>query len=259
MSLNDNANKIAAILAAANALPDRSDGVVLDTTLTQSGKAADAKAVGDALAEKQSKGDYLTQDNLQSATDAALAQAKASGEFDGADGKTAYQYAVENGYTGTEAEFAEKLAQEQLVGTTNELTPTQVYDAVSAGIPVKVQYLDSTYGLLSFTAFNVAESLDVIVSQTIVYYNNLYILAELFGNKSNNIWGFNATTLAEKTDIPDIPAVLPNPNALTFTGAVTGSYNGSAAVTVNIPSAVTDDHINSLIDTKLGVIENGAY
>lgn len=39
-----------------------------------------------ALAEKQPKGDYLTQDNLQSATDAALAQAKASGEFDGAPG-----------------------------------------------------------------------------------------------------------------------------------------------------------------------------
>ena len=88
MSLNDNTSKIAAILAKANALPDRSEGVALDTTLTQSGKAADAKAVGDALAEKQPKGDYLTQDNLQSATDAALAQAKASGEFDGADGKT---------------------------------------------------------------------------------------------------------------------------------------------------------------------------
>lgn len=39
-----------------------------------------------ALAEKQPKGNYLTQDNLQSATDAALAQAKASGEFDGAKG-----------------------------------------------------------------------------------------------------------------------------------------------------------------------------
>lgn len=42
--------------------------------------------------------------------------------------------------------------------------------------------------------------------------------------------------LAEKANIPDIPAALPNPNALTFTGAVTGSYDGSAAVTVNIPS-----------------------
>ena len=88
MSLNDNTNKIAAILAKANALPDRSEGVALDTTLTQSGKAADAKAVGDALAGKQPKGDYLTQADLQTATNEVLAQAKASGEFDGADGTT---------------------------------------------------------------------------------------------------------------------------------------------------------------------------
>lgn len=60
----------------------------------------------------------------------------------GADGKSAYEYAVEGGYTGTEAQFAAKLAAEKFA----------------------------------------------------------------------------------------------NPNALTFTGAVTGSYDGSAAVTVNIPS-----------------------
>lgn len=42
--------------------------------------------MGDALAEKQPTGDYLTQDNLQSATNAALEQAKASGEFDGDPG-----------------------------------------------------------------------------------------------------------------------------------------------------------------------------
>ena len=61
------------------------------------------------------------------------------------------------------------------------------------------------------------------------------------------------------TNKPTIPVALPNPQAITFTGAVTGSYDGSAAITVNIPSAVTDAHINSLIDTKLGVIENGSY
>lgn len=41
----------------------------------------------DALAGKQPTGNYLTQDDLQDATDKALAQAKASGEFDGAPGK----------------------------------------------------------------------------------------------------------------------------------------------------------------------------
>ncbi len=40
----------------------------------------------EALEGKQPKGDYLTQDNLQSATEAALEQAKASGEFDGPQG-----------------------------------------------------------------------------------------------------------------------------------------------------------------------------
>lgn len=90
----------------------------------------------------------VSQADLQEATNEALAQAKASGEFDGApgaDGKSAYQYAQEGGYTGTEAEFAAKLAEE-------------------------------------------------------------------------------------------IPDTLPNPNALTFSGAVTGSYDGSAAVNVEIPS-----------------------
>ena len=109
---------------------------------------------------------------------------------------------MEGGFTGTEAEFAEKLAQKPLTGTTSELTPTQVYDAVSAGIPVKVQYIDSTYGLLSFMTFNVAESMNVIVSSVIVYYNRAYILAELVGYKQNKDRAFVSTELAQKTDIP---------------------------------------------------------
>ena len=43
-------------------------------------------AVKSATENLQPKGDYITQDGLQSATDKALAQAKASGEFDGAPG-----------------------------------------------------------------------------------------------------------------------------------------------------------------------------
>ena len=34
----------------------------------------------------------------------------------------------------------------------------------------------------------------------------------------------------------DIPTALPNPNALTFTGAVSGTYDGSSAKTINIPT-----------------------
>lgn len=39
-----------------------------------------------------------------------------------------------------------------------------------------------------------------------------------------------------KPTIPTVPSSLPNPYKLTFTGAVTGEYDGSAAKTINIPS-----------------------
>ena len=216
----------------------------LDTTLSIAGKSADAKATGDAI-------------RVLSEEVANIPSGK-----DGTDGKSAYQYAKDGGYTGTEAEFAEKLAQEQLTGTTDELTPMQVYEAVSAGIPIKVQYTSSIYGVMSFTAFNIAETAGVIASQSIVMVNGVYVLAELGGYIQSGQWFFNSTVLAEKEDIPTVPSSLPNPNALTFTGAVTGSYDGSAAKTVNIPSAVTDDHINELINAALnaiGVAEGVSY
>lgn len=54
--------------------------VTIDTTLTKSGQAADAKAAGDAVRKK------LDATALPTAVNNALAQAKASGEFDGAKG-----------------------------------------------------------------------------------------------------------------------------------------------------------------------------
>lgn len=48
-----------------------------------------------------------------------------------------------------------------------------------------------------------------------------------------DIKDIDLTGYAKKTDIP---TTLPNPQVLTFTGAATGSYNGSEALTVNIPT-----------------------
>ena len=45
---------------------------------------------------------------------------------------------------------------------------------------------------------------------------------------------YNALT--DKPTIPTVPSSLPNPYKLTFTGAVTGEYDGSAAKTINIPN-----------------------
>ena len=46
----------------------------------------------------------------------------------------------------------------------------------------------------------------------------------------------------------EMPDKLPNPNALTFTGAVTGSYDGSAPVTVEIPSGGGGSSVSANIE-----------
>ena len=62
---------------------------------------------------------------------------------------------------------------------------------------------------------------------------------------------------------PTIPTSLPTPNSLTFTGATTGTWNGSAAKTVNIPTysnaSTSSDGLMSASDkSKLNGIASGA-
>ena len=56
--------------------------------------------------------------------------------------------------------------------------------------------------------------------------------------------------------IPEIPTALPNPNALTFSGAVNGSYDGSAPLSVNIPDGVKswNDLTDKPFDMKKTVV-----
>lgn len=49
----------------------------------------------------------------------------------------------------------------------------------------------------------------------------------------------------------DIPTSLPNPNALTFTGAVTGSYDGSAPLSVEIPSGGGSGDVNHTLAVEV--------
>ena len=56
----------------------------IDTTLTKAGQAADAKVVGDKFSKLSEE--MLTDAELSNAVDNALAQAKESGEFNGAKG-----------------------------------------------------------------------------------------------------------------------------------------------------------------------------
>lgn len=76
------------------------------------------------LTEHQDVSGKLDANKLPEAINFALAQAKESGEFDGEDGKSAYDYAKDGGYTGTEAEFAAKLAAEYLTSESDPTVPS---------------------------------------------------------------------------------------------------------------------------------------
>ena len=156
----------------------------------------------------------------------------------GANGKSAYQYAVEGGYTGTETEFAKKLASGALTvhvadnnGTlTADKSYIEIRDAIIAGMPVLVEYGGSIIPLIQ------------------IYNNSLYFGTVQCDSGDATNAAVVATLVIEITqngevnDLSaqvDIPKKLPNPNAITFTGAVTGSYDGSAPLSVNIPAAPT--------------------
>lgn len=53
--------------------------------------------------------------------------------------------------------------------------------------------------------------------------------------------GSEAWSKIAASDITGLPTRLPNPQALKFTGAATATYDGSGAVTVNIPTSGTTD------------------
>ena len=156
----------------------------------------------------------------------------------GKDGKSAYQYAVDGGYTGTEAEFARKLASGVLIvhvtdnnGTLSaDKSYNDIEGAILDGIPVFVDYGDMDLPLIGLMVDALYFGLFQCDSGDAL---NPAVVATLV---------IEITLNGEVNDVSayvEIPKTLPNPNAITFTGAVTGSYDGSAPLSVNIPTAPT--------------------
>lgn len=86
--------------------------------------------------------------------------------------------------------------------------------------------------------------------------SGIHIGPEAPENPNTNAWLDTDEDVEAENPVPE---KLPSPYPITFTGAVEDTYDGSEAVSVEIPAAVTDEHINQLINTALGVIENGTY
>ena len=253
---------------AAKKLATTEDIPTVDSTLTQSGQAADAKTVGDrlsALSEEivttsESKvaahntGTDTHSDIrllIQGLTDRLNALADS-------DDTTLDQLSEVVAYIKSNRTLIEAI-------TTGKVSVADIVDNLTTNVSNKP--LSAAQGVAIKTLIDALRNDKLDAAELTNAINTALAQAKEsgeFDGKSAYAYavegGYTGTEAEFAAKLArEMPDKLPNPNALTFTGAVAGSYDGSAAVSVEIPIAVTDDHINYLIDTKLGVIENGAY
>ena len=177
-----------------------------------------------------------TKDDVGTAVNEALAAAKASGEFDGADGKSAYSYAQDGGYSGTESEFAAKLAAESIdkalfvvnITTTDGAT----YSADKTFNEITQAYNDGKYNIVAIMALGAGSFIMPLlgmVAKIALFSVTLDQAISTITITSNNEVQMEMLPLATED------SKLPNPYPLTFTGAVNETYDGSSAKTIEIP------------------------
>ena len=153
----------------------------------------------------------------------------------GADGKSAYSYAQDGGYTGTEAEFAAKLAAEGLDKALFVVNITQNSDRTLSA--------DKTYDEIVQVYNEGKYNIVAAMWGSYVYIMPLLTIAEssaLFSvTFDNNAIKITITSdnkvLMQVTQLATKNSKLPNPHPLTFTGAVSETYDGSSAKTIEIP------------------------
>ena len=176
---------------AAKTLAMTEDIPVVDGTLTQSGQAADAKAVGDAI-------------NSFSEEIVTTSESKV---------------AAHN--TGTDTHSDIRLLIQGLTDRLNALADSD----------------DTTLDQLSEIVAYIKSNSDLIDAVTTSKVSVTDIVNDLATNVSNKpLSASQGVALKALIDAITIPTALPNPNALTFTGSVTGSYDGSVPMTVEIPA-----------------------
>ena len=173
-------------------------------------------------------------DKMGVVIDEALAAAKESGEF---DGKSAYSYAQDGGYTGTEEEFAAKLAAEGMdkalfvVNITSNGDGT--YSANKTFAEIVQVYNEGKYNIVAIMALRTGG----------------HIMPLLAAQKTGAVFGMvlgqtrfsfvitsNNEVQREMIQLATLKNKLPNPYPITFTGAVNETYDGSSAKTIEIPS-----------------------
>lgn len=169
----------------------KSEVPAVDTTLTQSGQAADAAKVGEELRS-------LSEEIV------TTSESKVSAHNTGADAHGDIRLLIQG--------LTDRL---NTLADSDDTTLDQLSEVVS--------YIKSNRELISAITTDKVSVADIVDNLTTNVSNKPLSAAQ----------GVALKALINAITVPD---ALPNPHPLTFTGAVTGSYDGSEPLTVNIPS-----------------------
>ena len=172
---------------------------------------------------------------------AQLTAAKQSGEFDGEDGKSAYAYAQDGGYAGTEEEFGEKLAVDTTPfvitvtgdadsGYTVDKTKDEINEAYRAKRPM-VCNVDGGYSSIPLT--RVGGSAELIRTYSFVSLNGRSYTSVNIAVQANG--HINVTVTAGTYSEGTL-------KSLTINGT---TYDGSRAVSMNTTPLVVEITMDS--------------
>ena len=120
-----------------------------------------------------------------------------------------------------------------------DIVTKEKLEVVEAAIPTKTSQLDNDSGFITSAPVTSVNAKTGAVT----------LSASDVGAIPSTLTGTAGQVLTKTADGQewkdvDTPTALPNPNALTFTGAATGTYDGSAPLEVEIPTV--DDVLAAL-------------
>ena len=185
----------------------------------------------DALAGKQPAGTYLTEETDPTVPAWAKAAAK--------PGYTASEVGADP--SGTAAAIVSEHNTEATAHSDMRLLIQGLTDRLNA----LADSDDTTLDQLSEIVTYIKSNRDLIAAVTTDKVSVGDIVNDLVTNVANKpLSAAQGVALKAMIDAISIPEKLPNPNALTFTGAVEDSYDGSEEKTINIPTI--DDVIAAL-------------
>lgn len=130
---------------------------------------------------------------------------------------------------------------DSLIGSTSNITPTQVVTALTAGKTLYITHpIDIDQSIVA-TYFDYAPTMGLLVSNIVVYYLNQYFLYTLTGETINDTWSVSNTSLAQRAELPttalsSTTGISIAAHGTTSVGSASGWSAGSASVSNHILS-----------------------